>query len=40
MGELNPAIDFFDVLSDDIPKGETTHLSLHYTKTCHLLFHN
>ncbi|XP_026197984.1 radial spoke head protein 9 homolog [Anabas testudineus] len=21
MGELNPAIDFFDVLSDDIPKG-------------------
>lgn len=28
MGELNPAIDFFDVLSDDIPKGEITKLSL------------
>ncbi len=24
MGDLNPAIDFLDVLSDDIPKGETT----------------
>lgn len=28
MGELNPAIDFLDVLSDDIPKGEAT-------ETCH-----
>lgn len=23
MGELNPSIDFLDVLTDDIPKGET-----------------
>lgn len=23
MGDLNPAVDFLDVLSDDIPKGET-----------------
>jgi len=23
IGDLNPAIDFLDVLSDDIPKGET-----------------
>lgn len=24
MGDFNPAIDFLDVLSDDIPKGEHT----------------
>lgn len=23
MGDLNPAIDYLDVLSDDIPKGKT-----------------
>lgn len=23
IGDLNPAVDFLDVLSDDIPKGET-----------------
>lgn len=28
MGDLNPAIDFLDVLSDDIPKGETTVQSI------------
>lgn len=38
MGELNPAIDFLDVLSEDIPKGEATELGLPYTNTCHLLF--
>lgn len=27
MADLNPAIDFLDVLSDDIPKGETTEFS-------------
>ena len=26
-GDLNPAIDFLDVLTDDIPKGESTELS-------------
>lgn len=36
MGELNPAIDFLDVLSDDIPKGEATELGLPYTETCHI----
>lgn len=39
MGELNPALDFLDVLSDDIPKGEDTVLDLPYTKTCSLFFH-
>lgn len=24
MGDLNPAVDFLDILSDDIPKGKTT----------------
>lgn len=24
IGDLNPAIDFLDVISDDIPKGEAT----------------
>lgn len=27
MADLNPAIDFLDVLSDDIPKGETIEVS-------------
>lgn len=36
-GDLNPAIDFLDVLQDDIPKGETADLGLTYTKiSCHL----
>lgn len=33
MGDLNPSIDFLDVLSDDIPKGEAILLGLPYTKT-------
>lgn len=38
-GDLNPAIDFLDVLTDDIPKGESTELSYvssHINK-CHIL---
>ena len=35
--QLNPAIDFLDVLSDDIPKGEARELSLPDIKTCRLL---
>lgn len=27
MADLNPAIDFMDVLSEDVPKGKTTELS-------------
>lgn len=36
-GDLNPAIDFLDVLEDDIPKGEAAELGPPYTKiSCHL----
>lgn len=28
MGDFNPAVDFLDTLSDDIPKGKTTEFSL------------
>lgn len=28
MGDWNPAMDYLDALSDDIPKGDTTELNL------------
>lgn len=40
LGDLNPAMDFFDVLSEDIPKGEITELSLCKTYLCHLFYKN
>lgn len=35
MGDLSPAIDFLDTLSDDIPEGETARNpeSRHHTRT-------
>lgn len=28
MGDWNPAMDYLDALSDDVPKGDTTELNL------------
>lgn len=33
MGDWNPAMDYLDALSDDIPKGDTTELNLSWTHT-------